>query len=106
MGIDRVEAQDKAWRGPGRGSPGVSVGGGSGSVVPPGRQLPFAIGSPSAGTGTWPLKELVSKLAWAVGSTTGQPYASTKSPVRRWALALALNMEKGTPPGESPPSAS
>lgn len=34
-------------------------------------------------------KELVGKLAWAVGSTYGRPYCNRRSPVRRLAQDLA-----------------
>jgi len=34
-------------------------------------------------------KELVNKLAWAIGSTYGVPYKTTRCPARLYALGLA-----------------
>lgn len=105
MGHDRIEQLDRAWKGGSSsrllsviadGSPTASTG------FPTGRRFTRPPAYSTTITEPRPA-ELISKLAWAVGSTFGQPYASNRSRIRIWAVQMASRLieawekEKGDP---------
>lgn len=58
-----------------------------GSSLPASMGVPAEITHPALQTDAF--KEIVNKLAWALGTTYRVPYSTPKSVCRQWALSLA-----------------